>query len=247
MRKWSIVIAALLITAFLAGCGEDEPAGESAERSHEPPVHSDPTSAYSDIELSEWSFSFSEISLPEESSRSEQSHAPAESSEPEESDSSAESTPVEPSEPEESSASESSVDPIEQSIPENARIYKLDETRFLALDESWSCTDGEPFSAVRDDGTTLTVKTVSLEEHLSGLTEELLAEEMKNRLSELYPASELSVVGIRFAGKDRPVLCIRHDGKVTLEWFLPHVGDCIVVAANASTAANALGAICTVF
>ena len=86
-----------------------------------------------------------------------------------------------------------------------------------------------------------------MEEQLSGLTEELLADEMKARFAEVYPSSEVSVIKLRFAGKDRPVLRVRHDGKVTLEWFLPHAGSCIVVAASSPSEDSARAAIRSVF
>lgn len=249
MRKWILPAAALLLTAaFLAGCGEDEPGNESSERSYGPAVHSDPATEYSDIDISEGTFSFGEISLPEDASRSEQSRAPAESSEPAHSEPPEESSaPTEVSDPETSEPTDDSSEPEEQSVPADALLYALDETRFLALDESWTRTDGDPFSAVCTDGTTLTVRNVSLEEGLSGLTEALLAEEMKARLAILYDPSELSVVSIRFAGENRSVLCVRHDGKITFEWFLAHTGSCTIVAAVSENEESARAAIRSIF
>ena len=231
---------------WCAGCGEapEESGTEPAsEPSHTVSGQTDPGFSVPDIPIDESETqSFAEISLPPESndpaesSFTEDSSEPTESSEPVE-----ESTePGESGDPAESGDPIESSEPIEYSEPEfptDALVYPLDETYLLALGEGWeeSADDGIRFSAKRTDGAGIDVLETNLEQSLSGLTEELLAEDMRSRLAGTTGVKSASTIRIFFAGETHTVLAIDMDGQAVIEWFCPKTGVCVLVSIHAPT------------
>lgn len=258
MKKSCIAILLFVCILWCAGCGaEPEESGTEpvSDPSHIVSGQTDPGFSVPDIPIDESETqSFAEISLPPESndpaesSFTEDSSEPTESSEPveqssepvESGDPAESGDPIESSEPVESFDSTESSDPMEYSEPEfptDALVYPLDETYLLALGEGWeeSMTDGESFSAERTDGAGIAVLETNLEQSLSGLTEELLAEDMRSRLAGTTGVRSASTVRIFFAGETHTVLVIDMDGQAVIEWFCPKTGVCVLVSIHAPT------------
>ena len=245
MKKSCIAILLFVCILWCAGCGE-EPGESGSEPAGEPSYivsgQTDPGVSVPDIPIDDSEDrSFAEISLPPENSRPAESSPTEESSVPgESSEESASSEPEASADPVESSDPVENSEPTEYSEPEfpaDALVYPLDETYLLALGEGWmeSVTDGERFSAERTDGAGIAVLETNLEQSLSGLTEALLAEDMRSRLSGTAGVKSASTVRLFFAGETHTVLVVDMDGQAVIEWFYPKTGLCILVSIHAPT------------